>query len=151
MAATRNVPLPHTHHQSDDQPQNSIVSAIMSSSTIIVLLCCSKLSVRTDGRTWRRRWALLATMRTRLERCKQFKQFYYICPTNAQYTLTISLSYSTATCFDVYASSSGTLLLCTLNLENLINFHKMHGADIKIMTPNEGHFGARLWRRTVKH
>ena len=41
--------------------------------------------------------------------------FFYICPTDAQYTLTMYVSDSTAACFDVYTSSSGSLLLCTLN------------------------------------
>jgi len=43
--------------------------------------------------------------------------FYYICPVNAQYICKqLSVSYSTPTCFYVYASSSGSFLLCTLNL-----------------------------------
>jgi len=37
-------------------------------------------------------------------------------PTNAQYVLSY-LFYSTATCFDVNTSSSGSLLLCTVKLQ----------------------------------
>jgi len=44
--------------------------------------------------------------------------FYYICPTNAQYMLTISVSYSTATCFDVYTSSSERFLFCILKFQS---------------------------------
>jgi len=47
----------------------------------------------------------------------QFVEFYYICPTNAKYILTTSVSYSTATGFDVHTSSSGSLVLCTLKLQ----------------------------------
>ena len=42
-----------------------------------------------------------------------FVGFYYVCRTNAQCILTVSVSYSIATCFDIYTSSSGSLLLCT--------------------------------------
>jgi len=44
--------------------------------------------------------------------------FNYICPTNAQYILTVPASYSTPTCFDVCTPSSGSFALCTLNLQN---------------------------------
>jgi hypothetical protein len=44
--------------------------------------------------------------------------FYCICPTNAQCALTISVFQSTPTGFDVYTSSSGSFLLCTLMLQN---------------------------------
>ena len=45
------------------------------------------------------------------------KAFYYICPTHAQYMLTITFLYSTPTCFDVYASFSRSFLLCMLKLQ----------------------------------
>jgi len=53
-----------------------------------------------------------------------FVEFYYICPKNVQYILTISVSQSTPTCSDVYTSLSGINLLGMLKLQNyhFINF-----------------------------
>jgi hypothetical protein len=46
-----------------------------------------------------------------------FVEFCDICPTNAQYILTISVSNRNLEHFDVYISSSGNLLLCMLKLQ----------------------------------
>jgi len=49
---------------------------------------------------------------------RAFCTVYCVCPTDAQYMYTISVSYSTPTCFDVYVSSTGSLFLCMLKLQN---------------------------------
>jgi hypothetical protein len=43
--------------------------------------------------------------------------FKYICPTIAQYMLTVSVSCNTATCFGVHTSSSGSFLLLMRKLQ----------------------------------
>ena len=57
---------------------------------------------------------------------RAFCTVYCICPTDPQYLFTVSVSYSTPTCFDVNISSSGSLFLCMLKITKLIKWKYLY-------------------------